>query len=41
MSRGMFIFMKQNGCLDIPEATQSPIYQEHIRQGVEQAFYTA
>ena len=29
------------GYLDIPEAPQSPIYQEHIRQGVEQAFYTA
>lgn len=29
------------GYLDIPEAPQSPIYQEHIRRGVEQAFYTA
>ena len=29
------------GYLDIPETPQSPIYQEHIRQGVEQAFYTA
>ncbi len=29
------------GYLDIPEKPQSPIYQEHIRQGVEQAFYTA
>ena len=27
--------------LDIPETPQSPIYQEHIHQGVEQAFYTA
>lgn len=29
------------GYLDIPEVPQGPIYQEHIRQGVEQAFYTA
>ena len=29
------------GYLDIPEVPQRPIYQEHIRQGVEQAFYTA
>ena len=29
------------GYLDIPEKPQGPIYQEHIRQGVEQAFYTA
>lgn len=27
--------------LDIPETPQSPLYQEHTRQGVEQAFYTA
>ena len=29
------------GYLDIPEVPQRPIYQEHIRQGVEQAFFTA
>ncbi len=29
------------GYLDIPEVSQRPIYQEHIRQGVEQAFFTA
>ena len=27
--------------LDIPESPQSPLYQEHTRQGAEQALYTA
>ena len=29
------------GYLDIPEVPQRPIYQEHIRQGVVQTFFTA